>query len=421
MPYSNATKQAFADADMPSATDRIIFEAFAEDIVYNSLLLTKTLPNAFIPYFFPGCYHILTSISEMFDLELPKTPRERDYKGRFQHFFEICKQLDRARKSMQWSTAELCAFLYDFAPKSVGGLHWLWKRLPEPNAVFVIGSSPVEPRFAQALAIKSAICWQGHPDTQPGDIILLYHWSPESRFASVWRAMAPGFIDPFFVSYRCVYIGSAILIDGPTFQDLKADSVWSSHSLVKTRMLKMDGQEIKPSEYARIIEILSQKGSNVSQLPSLGAYFERDILSLAIETERDVERCLLEPLLERLGWRKEQYVRQMPLRMGRGHTVYPDYAILPKFTPGHERAHWIVEAKKSIPTKKQLQTDCAQASSYALRLNASGFMLVAREGVWIAQKDDDFNSIQFYCWKDMQNQDTFASLYAKAGNRRRKR
>ena len=414
--------QVFADVDQQPLTDRFIFEAFAQDIVYNSLLVTQALPDGFIPYFFPCCYHVLMSISEMFDIELPKIPGQRDYAGRFRHYFEICKRLREERESMQWSPAELCAFLYDFAPKSIGGLNWLWKHLPEPRAVFVSGSSPTEPALAQTKNTKDVVCWQGHPDAQPGDIILLYHWAPESRFSSVWRAVAPGFIDPFFIFYRCVYIGAAIPIEGPTFQTLKADPVWNKHSLVKTRMLRMDGQQIMPSEYMYFVDMLRQTGNDVSKLPVFDMCFKKNISSLEIETERDVEMYLLEPLLERLGWKKNQYVRQMPLRMGRGHLVYPDYVILPKFTPGYERAYWIIEAKKSIPTKKQLQTDCAQAVSYALRLNASGFMLVAKEGVWISQKGDDFNNIHFYRWEDMQkNQDVFADLYKKAGNCKRKR
>ena len=111
----------------------------------------------------------------------------------------------------------------------------------------------------------------------------------------------------------------------------------------------------------------------------------------------------------------------MPLRMGRSFTVYPDYVILPEFTPGHERGQWVVEAKKSIPTAKQLETDCAQASSYALRLNAHGFMLVAQEGVWTATKEDDFENMAHYSWEDLREDDIFAKLYATAGNRRRRK
>ena len=197
--------------------------------------------------------------------------------------------------------------------------------------------------------------------------------------------------------------------------------MFCNHFLTKTRMLRMDSQEITPSEYARILMLIHQAGGDVSRLPVLENCFESSSSPEQIERERDVELCLLEPLLERLGWSREQYVRQMPLRMGRSFTVYPDYVILPEFTPGHERGQWVVEAKKSIPTAKQLETDCAQASSYALRLNAHGFMLVAQEGVWTATKEDDFENMAHYSWEDLREDDIFAKLYATAGNRRRRK
>ena len=405
------------------ATDRQAFEFFADDIVYISMVLTAQAPDACIPYFFPGCYHVLTAIADVFGIQLPTAPGQRDYAGRFCHYFEICRALQTVRKEMGWGREELCAFLYDYAPKAAGGLDWLWQELPPPRAAYVIGAAPEDKAFQKTDADaggKDVFCWQGSPDTQPGDIILMYHWAPASRFASVWRAAAPGFVDPFFPQYRCVYIGRPISIPGPGFRALKEDALFCNHFLVKTRMLRMDGQEITPSEYARILALGQQAGGNVACLPTLENRFEGGSSPGHVGSERDVELCLLEPLLQRLGWDREQYVRQMPLRMGRSFTVYPDYVILPNFTPGHERGYWVVEAKKSIPSARQLETDCAQASSYALRLNARGFMLVAQEGVWTAARDDDFEDTAYYSWEGLREGDTFARLYATMGNRRRK-
>lgn len=88
-------------------------------------------------------------------------------------------------------------------------------------------------------------------------------------------------------------------------------------------MLRMDGQEITPSEYARILMLIHQAGGDVSRLPVLENCFESSSSPEQIERERDVELCLLEPLLERLGLEAgDKYVRQMPLRMGRSFTVY---------------------------------------------------------------------------------------------------
>ena len=415
--------EEYADARQKRVTDRQIFEYFADDIVYISLMLAAEFPDAFVPYFFPCCYHVLTAIADMFDIQLPQMPGQRDYAGRFHHYFALCRVLQAERKEMAWSAAELCAFLYDYAPKAAGGLGWLWQELPPPRAAYVIGASPEDRAFQTANANangKDVVCWQGNPDTQPGDVVLLYHWAPASRFSSVWRACAPGFVDPFFAFYRCVYIGRPVAVPGPSFREIKEDERFCDSFLVKTRMLRMDGLEIMPSEYARIRALIEQAGGDISRLPVLDVRFASGECPKQVERERDVELYLLEPLLKRLGWERGQYVRQMPLRMGRMFTVYPDYVILPKATPGHERGYWVVEAKKSIPTAKQLKIDCAQASSYALRLNAKGLMLVSQEGVWTATREEDFEDTTYYRWEDL-HEDAFAKLYAMAGNRKRKK
>ncbi len=106
--------------------------------------------------------------------------------------------------------------------------------------------------------------------------------------------------------------------------------------------------------------------------------------------EKDVEQKLLEPLLEKLGYTPKNWIRQMPLRMGRGIRYYPDYVINPKIKRGDEKADFIWEAKLSISNDKKLRKDFYQAKSYALRLKADGLGLIALEGIWISFSKDDF-------------------------------
>lgn len=154
----------YAGACQERATDRKIFELFANDIVYISMMLTAQDPDAFIPYFFPCCYHVLTALADVFDIQLPPTPGRRDYVGRFRHYFELCRVLQAVRKEMMWSSEEFCAFLYDYGPKSAGGLNWLWQELPPPHAAYVIGASPEDPAFRKTdadVGEKEVFCWQG--------------------------------------------------------------------------------------------------------------------------------------------------------------------------------------------------------------------------------------------------------------------
>lgn len=413
----NLLKSTKEDDDGKEAKDREIFESFSCSLVYFSLIEFALSPDDFIPYFFIRSYHVLTAIASTFEIELPPLPKRQDYRARFDHYFELSATFTRLREEMGWKPEELCAFLYDYAPKAAGGLNWLWEKLPEPTSAFVIGGPP---DFAVPPEKDSIISWQGNPDTQPGDMILFYQWAPASCFSSIWRAAAPGFIDPFFWYYRCIYLSNRQIIAPIKFSELKADAVFQNNALVRTHMQGMDGTELKPSEYNHFLDMLHQKSESTDALPRLDARFEADAQEGPIATERDVEILLLEPLLERLGWKKEQYIRQMPLRMGRGSTVYPDYVILPQFMPGHEKGWWIVEAKKSIPSERQRKEGCGQATSYARRLSTDGFLLVAQEGVWVSEKRDDFNHVDYYSWEALQSPDVFSKLSNIMGNKRRR-
>lgn len=104
---------------------------------------------------------------------------------------------------------------YDFAPKFVGGTNWIWSKLPEPSAAFVIGAPPDADEWLSRGCKENSFAWQGNPETQPGDVILLYQWTPTSAFTSIWQATAPGFIDPLFG-----IIGASTLADPCMFNRL---------------------------------------------------------------------------------------------------------------------------------------------------------------------------------------------------------
>lgn len=74
-----------------------------------------------IPYFFPRLYNVLSSIAETFEIKLPELPSRRACKDRFALYYNLNAILKAYREEQEWSSAELCAFLYDFAPKFVGG------------------------------------------------------------------------------------------------------------------------------------------------------------------------------------------------------------------------------------------------------------------------------------------------------------
>lgn len=169
------------------------------------------------------------------------------------------------------------------------------------------------------------------------------------------------------------------------------------------------GPEIPPSAYNYIVEKTNLKNVPRIEYSTLETNFE-------IKNEHDVEIKLLELLLEKLHWRKEDYVTQMVMRMGRNEKMIRDYIILPETTPYHETAYFVWDAKKSIPNTKQLQKDKGQVISYARRLNAQKCGLISQEGVWIMEEKDDYGKIAFHgSWKELEDADVFNKLLAIAG------
>jgi hypothetical protein len=222
--------------------------------------------------------------------------------------------------------------------------------------------------------------WQGNPDTQPGDIIVMYCLSPRSYIHSIWRAVTPGSIDPFFYFYRNVYIGHPIFVEHISLNEIKNDELLSQMPLVKKNMQGINGRIIEKKYYDRLLVILESKGQNIDLLPKLDNI---EIPSIEIKNERDVEIYLLDPLLEKLDYNQQDWKHQLKVRMGRREKIIPDYVIFPNEEKGNESGFWVFEAKHSIESHKQLKIDFEQAKSYALRLQGKGLCLVSISKAWV--------------------------------------
>ena len=148
-------------------------------------------------------------------------------------------------------------------------------------------------------------------------------------------------------------------------------------------------------------------------------HFWTSLILAILSNERDVEITLLEPLLKRLGFDENDWLRQMTLRMGRNDRVFPDYALFANDRRGEENARFIWEAKYRIANERQLKDAFLQAKSYALRLGCDGFGLVALEGVWISTRQDDFKWERLYkfSWSELKQKENFSRLTGLADKR----
>lgn len=377
-----------------------------------------TYPKFCFPYFFDGSHYRLLAIFEEFGIYSPPVPKKKDVYARISHYVELCKSLYDFRQKYSMSEHELPAFLYGFAPNIVRKYE-IDDVLPEPrHARFhVIVNTDADASHLDAADRSTVYHWSGSEETEPGDIIIKYCAKPRSSIHSIWQAITPGFLDPFFHYYKSVYVAHPIRVEPITIGEMRSDGILGQSPFARMGMQGANGKPIEKIYYDRILEMLAEKGMSLQGIPTLSDEPEPDV---PLKNERDVEVHLLEPLLKRLGYKEDDWKRQMKLRMGRGERVYPDFVIFPVEERNNESGHQVWEAKFSIAGSKQLQEDFGQAKSYAMRLNCKGLGLISKEGVWFSEAKSSFSfeEIKFWSWKQISASDYFSELYNIAGKKR---
>lgn len=384
------------------------FAEFAYTLPSYSTDLSICFPDAFVPYYFRFNYNVLQKIADTFGINLPPIPAKKDYKGRFYHYSNVCKALISFREENNLSAHELYAFLYDFAPRYIGGIDsYIIKELPEPNSAYFIGAAKEDEHLCEKKDIVTS--WQCSPDTRAGDMIVMYIRTPVSAINSIWRACSIGFIDPFFFYYRCVYLSSPIEMRPFTLAEIKRDHLFKELPIVRKNMQGINGVELKPSVYNHLVEISKVNVSSLEYVePESGGEYSR---------EKDVEEKLIIPLIEKLGYSNDDYIRQMYVEIGNhNNTLIPDFVLLPDERRGSASGFAIIEAKRSIPNKKTLDEVMVQAKSYAKLLTAKYCVVAAQEKIWVSERRDGYENILFEAaWEQLNDADTFYVLTKMIG------
>ena len=386
------------------------FAQFAYTLPYYSTELSIFFPDSFVPYYFRLNYNVLQKIADIFGIELPKIPAKKDYKERFYYYPNVCKALISFRDENSLSIHELYAFLYDFAPKYIGGIDsYIIKKLPEPHSAYFIGAPKEDESFCKNKDVVTS--WQCSPDTRAGDMIVMYIRTPVSAINSIWRACSIGFIDPFFFYYRCVYLSSPVEINPFTLADIKKDRYFKDLPIVRKNMQGINGVELKPSVYNHLVKISKAKVNTLEyvETESVGEY----------SREKDVEEKLIIPLIHKLGYSDDEYKRQMYVEIGNhNNTLIPDFVLLPDERRGSASGFAIIEAKRSIPNKKTLDKVMVQAKSYAKLLTAKYCVVAAQENIWITERRDNYESVIFEAtWEQLNDTDIFYDLNKMLGKR----
>ena len=394
-------------------TDKGTFELFIDNLANESTYLSVCYPGLFIPYYYFANYNVLCKIADAFDIELPDLPKKSDYKGRTWHYANLCKSLYRFREENDLTIYELCAFLYDFAPKYVGGIDcYIIKDLPEPKAAFFVGGGGDNGDAVAEDHSEEISFWQCNPDTRVGDMIVMYLRTPISAISSIWRSQSVGFIDPFFYYYRCTYIGSPQKVSRIPIQKIKTDPVLGKMPIVAKNMQGINGVELRPSDYNYIVD---QSGIDLPKLEYAATEHSGEYVN-----EKQVEEELIKPFLKKLGYEESDYERQMYIEIGNhNHALIPDFVLCPGSTSGHYSGFAIVEAKRSIKNEKQLVAAKTQARSYAKLLGARYTVVASMEKVWIMSYRDDYTeSFLERTWDDLSDTDALYEVEKTIGKRR---
>lgn len=367
-------------------------------------------PEYFLPYLFQNKFYQFQKLCETFNIPLPPVPGKRDMKRRTGYYFQINQALHEFRQLHGLSNAEMCAFLYDFAPNVVLKQD---DGLPEPSKVWLITGgtgSNGDFEFLDATTTNSTHHWQGNIDTRRGDILLMYCVSPRSYIHSIWRATTDGFHDPFFFYHSTIWISSPLKTVPVTFKEMKEHPLLSQKGAVRAHFQGPSGKAFTVQEYQAVLEIMASKGQDISQLPTIRqtTFFP----DAELVSERDVELKLIEPFLSSIGYSETDWIRQMPVSMGRGERNYPDYVFGAHTKKGEEKAQMLLESKFRIRTRRELTDAYCQAKSYALRLQARIMAVATVEGIWIYKDKYGFSmdKVLYRDWKEVESPDVLHEI-----------
>ena len=225
-----------------------------------SYILSRFAPEYFFPYLFICRIDELNTIADVFDIELPKLPKRTDYQGRCMYYWKMCEVFYRFRKGNNLSPTELCAFLYDYAPRFVGGKKA--SNVERPSRVWFIGGYLYE---EDRLLLSKF--WQSSPETKKGDILIHYETSPVSAITCIEIAQTDGVIDPLFYYYSYTYISERIDIPKITLKELQTDSYFSHHPLIRKNFRGVSGYPVSKECYSELLRMIQDKGFDVEELP----------------------------------------------------------------------------------------------------------------------------------------------------------
>ncbi|MCK0201386.1 type I restriction endonuclease subunit R [Ornithobacterium rhinotracheale] len=368
-----------------------------------SFLFYEVANDFTFPYLFKFRFFDINRISDTFNIKIPEIPKKSDYRNRCLYYIDLCEVFYKFRKKHGLTPPELCSFLYDFSLNLANNGE---DEIPVASQSWLIGG-----KTDKTEENLNRHFWQASPDTKKGDILFHYEKYPVSAINSVFTAQTDGVIDPFFHYYSNTYIGQRKDITKVSLKELKEDVYFKAHPLVKKNFQGVNGYPMSSEDYRQLIRLIKDKNGVVESIPEL--YQPNVNLHEDIKIEQDVENKLLEKYLSEIGLVKgKDFVKQLPIKAGRGNSIYPDYALYFDSTKNYEKAKVLIEAKYHMKSNKDIESAFVQARSYANLLESSLIVLCDKVCLLIYEKNGSFDRDKYrkIYWEELNTTETFNYL-----------
>jgi len=358
-----------------------------------SLAAMYVFDDFYYPVLFISNYEDFQKTCRLLGIEEPEEmPLQKDIEKRCLLYVEICKKLEEFRVENELERADVCALFYKYAPIYFADQEEIVtaeNMLPSPTRIWFAGANKND---HNTFLKEDTSVWQGNPQTQVGDIVVIFALAPYSHIHSVWRAVKDSTFNPF--DYYCSRIKVAHRVEVPhiTLNEIKNDDILKELPIVRKNMQGLNGVEINLATYKLLQEMFGQKDKkfDCSTLP------QSDRAELNIDydpnedKEKGVEEKILIPILTRLGYSEEDgvdWTRQLVQRLGRKEKGIPDFVFFPKGDSHQRTAPFLIEVKKDFKNAKQLKKDFGQGVSYARTLHSPLMGICDMEQIRIYESD----------------------------------
>ncbi len=394
--------------------------------VFLSVALSANMPEYFIPNLFAMQFVYFKKFAEKYELDIPDMPLRSDYRSRWLYYIHMCNAIDTfAVDNDIQDFGELCAFLFDYELTNIKEEMAVEHNKPMPKvpeqAWILVGN------YGDGEKTMKEGVWQSNQFTCKGDIMLFYEKSPVKKLNAVWTALEDGFIDPFGPYYSYSIIGNKIEIPNEqavTFDDFKNSEYFKVENrgregnFVSKNFQDVSGWTVTSSDYKEIKRMFEAKGFDTSALPSL--YEPKKLIGVNIELEADVSEKLLVPLLEEMGWKRdEDFKAEVEFPAGRGTTGHkkekrPDFCL---HLTGKEKdlgAKVVLEVKLWMKNNEDIEANYFQGLSYAKWGNAQVLVLCDKNQIRVYERnkkgDFDINKWTRFRWEEMEILEKFNEL-----------